>query len=89
MKESRGHGIWIDTECPTNYDFNTMKLTMTDIKKAIKNCEWKTDNRKINLLKGICTAKLMPCAKAIDEAKCPVLIELFRKENNESNSNTD
>ena len=62
-------------------------MTDKDIQDAIENCHWKTDNRQLNLAKGVCIALCIPCAKGVAAGQCPTLIELFAKERkNDTNS---
>lgn len=60
-------------------------MTDKDIKMAIKHCEWLSDNLcdiegHKRLHKGICTAKGSVCSKIIDNGTCPILIKLFKEE---------
>lgn len=44
------------------------------ILKAIKECEWKNSEFGVD----VCKMEILPCQRAIDAGKCPVIIKIMR-----------
>ena len=45
--------------------------------KLIEKCEWRKNF-------DVCVLEVLPCKRAVETGKCPILIEFFKEINNET-----